>query len=144
VFVDDVGGHVDDWRLRRRFHNALDKAGLPRLRLHDLRHTFGTLAVQAFPLSDVKAFMGHAEIATTMVYVHHVPQVDAADKLSRLVSAAESVPRLRPVSGHVRDTSAEGDEAPEGESASDAEVIEWARQDSNLGPTDYESAALTN
>jgi hypothetical protein len=22
--------------------------------------------------------------------------------------------------------------------------VEWARQDSNLGPTDYESAALTN
>ena len=46
-FVDDVGGHVDDWRLRRRFHDALDRAELPRLRLHDLRHTFGTLAVQA-------------------------------------------------------------------------------------------------
>ena len=51
VFVDEVGGHLDDWRLR--FHDALDKAGLP-----DLRHTFGTTAVQSFPLSDVKAFMG--------------------------------------------------------------------------------------
>src|SRR6266536_4642725 len=90
VFVDDVGGHVDDWRLRNRFHNALDKAGLPRLRLHDLCHTFGTLAVQAFPLSDVRAFMGHADIATTMVYVHHVPQVDAADRLSRLVAKAQA------------------------------------------------------
>ena len=28
----------------------------------------------AFPLSDVKAYMGHADIATTMLYVHHVPQ----------------------------------------------------------------------
>jgi hypothetical protein len=44
VFVDDVGGHVDDWRLRERFHDVLDKVGLQRLRLHDLRHTFGTLA----------------------------------------------------------------------------------------------------
>ena len=41
---------------------------------HDLRHTFGTLAVQAFALSDVKAMMGHADISTTMIYVHHVPQ----------------------------------------------------------------------
>jgi hypothetical protein len=39
---------------------------LPKLRLHDLRHTFGTLAVQAFPLSDVKACVGHADIQTTM------------------------------------------------------------------------------
>ncbi len=101
VFVDDVGGHLDDWRLRNRFHDALERAGLPRLRLHDLRHTFGTLAVQAFPLTDVKAYMGHADISTTMTYVHHVPRMDAADQLSRLVASAESVPRLRPVSGQL-------------------------------------------
>jgi integrase len=97
VFVDELGGHVDDWRLRRRFHAALAKAKLPKLRLHDLRHTFGTIAVQAFPLSDVKAYMGHADIATTMIYVHHVPQTDAAERLSRIVAetsvVAESVGR---------------------------------------------------
>jgi hypothetical protein len=27
--------------------------------------------------------MGHADISTTMVYVHHVPQHDAADRLDR-------------------------------------------------------------
>jgi integrase len=35
-----------------------------------------------FPLSDVKAMMGHESIDTTMIYVHHVPQHDAAAKLS--------------------------------------------------------------
>jgi hypothetical protein len=50
-----------------------------------LRHTFGTIAVPAFPLTGVKAFMGHADIQTTMIYVYHVPQHDAADKLSRLL-----------------------------------------------------------
>jgi len=54
-----------------------------------LRHTSGTLAVQAFPLTDVKAYMGHADVQTTMIYVHHVPRHDAADRLSRLL--AESV-----------------------------------------------------
>jgi len=38
------------------------------------------LAVQIWPLSDVQAFMGHADISTTMVYVHHTPKVDAAAK----------------------------------------------------------------
>jgi integrase len=71
--------------MRRRFYGALTAAGLPHIRFHDLRHTFGTLAVQAFPLTDVKAYMGHADIQTTMIYVHHVPQNDAADKLSRLL-----------------------------------------------------------
>jgi Phage integrase family len=60
------------------------------MRFHDLRHTFGTIAVQAFALTDVKAFMGHADIQTTMIYVHHVPQHDAADRLSRLLEARTS------------------------------------------------------
>ena len=88
--------------------------------------------------------MGHADIATTMVYVHHVPQVDAADRLSRLVAAAGEVPPLRPVSGHIRDTVSESDEAPEAETGSVTPLSEWARLDSNQGPTDYESAALTS
>ena len=73
---------------------ALAAAGLQPMRFHDLRHTFGTLAVQAFPLSDVQAFMGHADVATTMLYVHHVPQVDAAEKLTRLVAATDGLPMI--------------------------------------------------
>jgi len=70
---------------------------LKPIRFHDLRHTFGTLAVQVFPLSDVKAYMGHADIATTVVYGQHVPQLDAAEKLSRAVAgaAAPGSPRAR-------------------------------------------------
>lgn len=87
VFPSVVGNPFDDSAMRRRFHSALTRAGLKRIRFHDLRHTFGTLAVQAFPLSDVQAYMGHADIQTTMIYVHHVPKVDAAKRLSALVSA---------------------------------------------------------
>jgi integrase len=83
VFCNQVGEHFEDSALRRRFYAAREAAGLKPIRFHDLRHTFGPLAVQVFPLSDVKAYMGHADIATTMVYVHHVPQHDAADKLSK-------------------------------------------------------------
>jgi integrase len=89
----DVPFHHDT--VRKRFYAALDAAGLGRLRtkddpivFHDLRHTFGTLAVQAFPLSDVKAMMGHADISTTMIYVHHVPRTDAAARLSELLDRA--------------------------------------------------------
>jgi hypothetical protein len=35
-----------------------------------------------------KAFMGHADISTTTIYVHHVPQHDAAEKLSAAPSAS--------------------------------------------------------
>jgi integrase len=82
-----LGQPFEESAMRRRFYSALKATGLPRIRFHDLRHTFGTLAVQAFPLTDVKAYMGHADIQTTMIYVHHVPRRDASDKLSRLLRA---------------------------------------------------------
>ena len=57
-------------------------AGLRRVRFHDLRHCFGSVAVRAFPLSDVQAMLGHAHITTTMRYVHHRPGADDAARLS--------------------------------------------------------------
>lgn len=97
VFVSVTGSYLDDGDLRRRFYSALNRAGLghkrqedPPLRFHDLRHTFGTLAVQVWPLVDVQAYMGHASISTTMIYAHHVPKHDAADALTGLVAAAVS------------------------------------------------------
>ncbi len=90
VFVNEVGDAFEESAMRRRFYTALKRAGIPHIRFHDLRHTFGTIAVQAFPLTDVKAFMGHADIATTMIYIHHVPQNDAAEKLSKLLDARTS------------------------------------------------------
>lgn len=95
VFCNELGNHFEDSALRRRFYAARERAGLKPIRFHDLRHTFGTLAVQVFPLSDVKAYMGHADIATTMIYVHHVPQLDAAEKLSRALTSAGSAPSPR-------------------------------------------------
>ena len=92
VFCDPTGATLNDGAIRGALYAALEAAGIDRDRgtgkllvFHDLRHTFGTLAVQAFALSDVQAYMGHADIATTMVYVHHTPQHAAADRLGLLV-----------------------------------------------------------
>lgn len=90
-----------DHVLRQGFYAGLMGAGLghlrrPKLRetddepmiFHDLRHTFGTLAVKKFPLTDVKTFMGHADINTTLIYVHHVPSDDASDNLTDVFAPA--------------------------------------------------------
>jgi integrase len=90
VFCNDLGRPFEDSAPRRRFYAARERARIKPIRFHDLRHTFGTLAVQVFPLSDVKAYMGHADIATTMIYVHHVPQVDAAARLSSALDASST------------------------------------------------------
>ena len=83
--MSHLGRVFDDSRLRRRFYETLDRAGLRPMRFHDLRHSFATLAVQAFPLTDVAAFMGHADISTTMIYIHHMPRLDAAARLAEVV-----------------------------------------------------------
>jgi integrase len=75
---------------RKRFYAALEAAGLGRLCARRTTRSSSTTCatrsarspVQAFPVSDVKAMMGHAGISTTMIYVHHVPQTDAAARLS--------------------------------------------------------------
>jgi Phage integrase family len=103
-----------------------------RLQLHDLRHTFGTLAVRTYPLSDVRAYMGHADIATTMIYVHNTPQHDAADRLSELIDGEVGC-----TPGARSETAAEHESE---ESGAEQEDSEWAGEDSGLRPTDYESA----
>lgn len=97
MFCRVDGEHLDGDQLRKRYKAALAAAGLKPIRFHDLRHSFGTLAVQGFELPEVRAYMGHKDIATTMRYVHHVPRHDAADRLTALAEGkrAASVQRTQ-------------------------------------------------
>ena len=58
------------------------------LRLHDLRHTFGTQAIRGFKIHEVQRLMGHRHITTTERYLHYAPDADAADRLSALWETA--------------------------------------------------------
>jgi integrase len=51
--------------LCRRFVSARKRAELPPLRLHDLRHTFGTQAIRVFKIHEVQQMTGHRRITTT-------------------------------------------------------------------------------
>jgi integrase len=84
VFVGDAGGHLDGSALRRRYTGALERAGLRRLRFHDLRHTFGTRMIAKADIRRVQEWMGHADIQTTMKYLHYAPRAEDA----RLVAEA--------------------------------------------------------
>jgi integrase len=74
VFVGEDGGHLDGSALRRRYNRALERAGLRRLRFHDLRHTFGTRMIAKADISRVQEWMGHADVQTTMKYLHYAPR----------------------------------------------------------------------
>lgn len=91
VFVGDFGLYVDGSALRRRFVAACARAGLRPIRFHDLRHTFGTLAVRgAESIVELQNWLGHAEVRTTMRYTHYREQQDAA---VRLAAVFKSRPR---------------------------------------------------
>ncbi len=94
VFVNEVGRAIDYSKSTKAYRRALAAAELPRLRFHDLRHTFGTYAIRHNPVADVKEWMGHADLKTTMVYVHYVPQHDAASRLNRAFES--EYPRAAP------------------------------------------------
>jgi integrase len=76
VFVNGGGKVVDHANLRTRvFWPALATAGLRRIRLHDLRHTFASLLIQnGESLAYVRDQLGHHSIQITVdTYGHLVP-----------------------------------------------------------------------
>jgi integrase len=88
VFPGEGGGHLDGSALRRRYKAALAAVGLRPLRFHDLRHTFGTRMIAKADIRRVQEWMGHADIQTTMRYLHYAPREEDA----RLVAEAFALP----------------------------------------------------
>lgn len=86
VFLNYEGRMINSFNLRPRvFHAALEKAGLRRIRIHDLRHTFASLLLQnGESIVYVKDQLGHGSISITVdTYGHLVPGVNrqAVDRL---------------------------------------------------------------
>jgi integrase len=96
VFGDTRGGPVRKSNLvRRSFLPLLKRAGLPRIRFHDLRHTAATLLLLAgVHPKVVQERLGHSQIAITLdTYSHVLPSMgrDAAKKLDALLGEANTV-----------------------------------------------------
>jgi integrase len=86
VFPNAWGRYMaTDYFVRREFRRILDKAELPRIRFHDLRHTFATLQLgNQQPIKIVSEMMGHSRTAITQdLYTHVSAQMQrkAADAL---------------------------------------------------------------
>jgi integrase len=74
VFCQEDGSHLTLWHLHGALDRAARKAGLRRLRWHDLRHSFASnLTGGGTPLRQVQEWMGHSTIMMTMRYAHLAP-----------------------------------------------------------------------
>jgi len=89
VFPGEAGSFLDDSALRRRYKAARARGGLRPLRFHDLRHTFGTHAIRTADPRELQEWMGHADFATTEIYLSYKPRAEAA---RRLAVAFETIP----------------------------------------------------
>jgi integrase len=88
VFPTRVGTPMDaDNLVSRSFEPLLKRAGLPRVRFHDLRHTFATVLLsRGTHPKVVQEMLGHANISQTMdTYSHVLP-----DMQDGAISAMES------------------------------------------------------
>lgn len=73
VFTTTIGTPIEAARVTRSFALALERAGLPRIRFHDLRHAAATfLLAQGFTLEDVKNLLRHSSIVLTSNTYGHV------------------------------------------------------------------------
>ncbi|MFN8186366.1 MAG: site-specific integrase [Gaiellales bacterium] len=75
VFAREDGAPIHPERISTMFGQHVSAARLPRIRLHDLRHTHATLALQAgVHPKVVSERLGHADVGLTLnVYSHAIP-----------------------------------------------------------------------
>ncbi len=92
VFARPDGAPTNPDLFSQSFDRVVARSSLPRIRLHDLRHTHATILLKAgVPVKVVSERLGHANPAFTItVYQHVMPgmQADAATVFSDLVARA--------------------------------------------------------
>lgn len=91
VFTNALGGPLHPNTMALHFHRLSAEAGVPRIRIHDLRHTSATLmlANNVHP-KIVQERLGHSDISMTLNRYSHVTmdmQRDAADQMDVLMAA---------------------------------------------------------
>lgn len=89
MFPSTIGTPLDHRNLYRVFKEKLNRAGLPNIRFHDLRHTAATLMLQqGIHPKIVQERLGHADISITLnIYSHVLPsmQEEAAEKVDEVL-----------------------------------------------------------
>jgi integrase len=89
VFSNAAGGPLDMDAFAKRFRRLTQRAGLPHIHLHSLRHGYAVLGLQAgIDLKTISSNLGHSSIRLTAdTYSHVVSSVgeDAANRIDAII-----------------------------------------------------------
>ena len=78
VFCQEDGSPMSVWQFHERLEATCRRAGLRRIRWHDLRHSFASQLVSSgVPLRQVQDWLGHSTITMVMRYAHLCPGADS-------------------------------------------------------------------
>ena len=92
VFPSPTGGPISPDSVLHMLHRVLKRAGVPRVRFHDLRHTFATLALQnGGDVKTVSGMLGHYSAGFTLDTYAHVTtsaQRRAAEAMEHVLSGS--------------------------------------------------------
>ena len=90
IFPNTVGAPCDPSNMRKDFNQTLTRAGLSKIRFHDLRHTAASLLLNnKVPVIVVSNMLGHSKPSITLdIYGHlyHESQGEAAEIMDKLVT----------------------------------------------------------
>ena len=92
VFPSPSGGPLSPDSVLHMLHRVLKRARLPKIRFHDMRHTFATVALQnSVDIKTVSGMLGHYSADFTLDTYAHVTtaaQKQAADTMGNILSDA--------------------------------------------------------
>ena len=99
IFPNNEGNYQSaENMMKRRFLPALNRAGINKIRFHDLRHTYASLLLaNGAPMKYVQHQLGHSSITMTMdLYTHLLPEVNdkCVNLLNNIVSSAVEPKRV--------------------------------------------------
>ncbi len=90
VFPSPNGGPISPDSVNNMLKRVLERAGIPKVRFHDLRHTFATLALQnGVDIKTVSGMLGHFSAGFTLDTYAHVTtaaQKEAAQTMGNVLN----------------------------------------------------------
>lgn len=97
IVFNSEGGLTDPDNLTHYFADLLDGLGLPHVKLHALRHTFASRAIEmGIDIDSVSGILGHSSVSTTSYYYLRPRQKGMNDALWKLSGAAAAAPASLP------------------------------------------------